>query len=83
MESTGRLDTASISTELKDAISLPITTEIGFIFVARRMSSVCRSRSPAMLPEVMAGIIIRIMPNSMYPMIIYICTISEYSTLEP
>ena len=55
-----------MSTELRDDSSLPSTIDQGFIFVASSMSSVCRSRSPAMLPAVMAGMMSRIIPNSMY-----------------
>ena len=52
---TGRLDTTNNSTMLTDESSFPITIFSGVSTVVSSISSVCFSRSPAILPAVNAG----------------------------
>ena len=52
----GRLDTTSRKTILIDDISFPIIISPGVSVVVSKISSVCFSRSPAMLPAVNDGI---------------------------
>ena len=55
MEITGKLETTNNNTILMDAISFPQTISDGFIVVVSKISNVCFSRSPAMLPAVKDG----------------------------
>ena len=55
IDTTGRLENTSSITMLIEDISFPITICPGFNTVVSSISSVCFSRSPAMLPAVNTG----------------------------
>ncbi len=74
---TGRLENTSSTTMLIDDISFPITICPGFNTVVSSISSVCFSRSPAMLPAVNTGTRNATIAASRHIIIKYTCVAPE------